>query len=172
MDNELYTKYMTDTESTEENSTETESSGCLSTIIVVLIILGMLAGISSCISHQNSEERESQEAYEENLPKAPDFGFSKEDVTMKAQRLIGEKIKFTAGDFLTTTYTIHSVECTSVEQTGVRRDTVTAELKAYTYYIDGKVTFTRTDKYYYDFDENQWDYYADEWATENIEINN
>lgn len=112
MDNELYTKYMTDTESTEENSTETESSGCLSTIIVVLIILGLLAGISSCISHQNSEERESQEAYEESLPKAPDFGFSKEDVTMKAQRLIGEKIKFTAGDFLTTTYTIHSVECT------------------------------------------------------------
>lgn len=152
-----------DEENKNENSNENDTSGCGCLIFAVIIILVFIMGIPSCSSDE--EEKEA------NLPQAPIWEVTKEQATERSQKIVGEKIKISTGDFLTTTYSIDSVECTAIRQYGERRETVMVELKAYSYYIDGKLSFAKADKYTYNFETSQWDYYPGQWTMQNVEIN-
>lgn len=115
--------------------------------------------------YREREAREAQRKYEETLPEAPDFGYTKQDVALLVSKnLLHKKIQYSLGDFITTNFTIHQIDCTDVCQIGIRKDTVEIELLANTYYTDGTLTFTRTDEYKYNFDTREWDFHIGDWV--------
>lgn len=146
--------------------------GCLFYGVVILIILGLIIGIPTYSSIKSEREREAQYAYEQSLPKAPDFEYTKEDIQdLAVRKLLWSDIEYSSlGDFVTTTFTIHNIECTGLRQIGIRKDKVDVTLKAYTYYIDGTITFSRTDKYNYNFNTKEWEYTAGGWVPTNVKI--
>lgn len=153
-----------------------ESGGCgCTTVIAILIVLALIIGIPSCISIKNSKERDAQYAYENSLPKAPDIGMTADQVTREAQNQIGKKIELSLGNFLTSTYPINSIKCTSIRQFGVRKERLTVDYKAYSYYVDGQISFSKTEQYTYNFDSGNWEPragYVSEWVPDNVTINN
>lgn len=164
------------TENSDEELKKEESEGCgCGTVIAILLVLALIIGIPSCISIKNSKEREAQRAYENSLPKAPDVGMTVEDLTKEAQSQIGKRIELTLGDFLTSTYTIHSIKCTDIRQFGVRKETLTVDYKAYSYYLDGQISFSKAEQYTYNFDSDKWEPkagYVSNWIPDNVTINN
>lgn len=73
-------------------------------------------------------------------------------------------------NIVTTSFTIHNAECTNIRQFGIRNDKVDVTLKAYSYYIDGTLTFTCIDKYEYNFNTQEWEYTAGSWAPTNVKL--
>lgn len=151
---------------------ESKGCGCLFYSIVILVILGLIIGIPIHRSIQEEREREAQLEYERSLPKAPDFAYTKEDISALVQKnMFLKTIEYSGiANIVTTSFTIHNAECTNIRQFGIRNDKVDATLKAYSYYIDGTLTFTCIDKYEYNFNTQEWEYTAGSWAPTNVKL--
>lgn len=178
MDNNLDNNLDVDTEVNTEINEETpnQKGGCgCGAVVAILVVLALIIGIPVYNTIKEDREREAKYAYESSLPKALDLGKTVDDLTRDAQIHVGKRIEFTLGDFLSSTYSIDKIKCTSVRQFGVRNDTVVIEYKAYSLYFDGQISFSKTERLKYNFDKNQWindTGYKSEWTPDNVTINN